>query len=94
MLGIKYITTTSFHPESNGSLERSHQVLKDYLRYFSNENADDWDTKIHLAGLYYNTSKHESTGFTPSELVFGMNPRNVSSLKTTNLTYMEYLSDL
>jgi hypothetical protein len=33
LLKIKKLQTTLFHPESNGSLERSHKVLKEYLRH-------------------------------------------------------------
>ena len=29
---IKHIKTTSFHPQSNGSLEKTHGVIKDMLR--------------------------------------------------------------
>lgn len=95
MLGIKQITTTSFHPQSNGSLERSHQVLKDFLRHFCNENANNWDEVIHFATLYYNTSKHEGTNFSPCELVFGENARDVSSVKKRhNISYTEYLDEL
>ncbi|KAK0169463.1 hypothetical protein PV328_012013 [Microctonus aethiopoides] len=95
MMGIKPITTTSFHPQSNGSLERTHQVLKDYLRHFANDNADDWDEKIHLANLYFNTSKHESTGYTPYELVFGNKANDLSSMKKNlNVSYFEYLEEL
>jgi transposase InsO family protein len=31
LLRIQILQTTPFHPESNGSLERSHRVLKEYL---------------------------------------------------------------
>ena len=31
MLGVKHIKCSPFHPESNGMLERSHQVLKKTL---------------------------------------------------------------
>jgi len=34
LLRIKKIQTTVFHPESYGSLERSHRVLKEYLRHY------------------------------------------------------------
>ena len=38
LLKIKKIQTTAFHPESNGSLERSHRVLTEYLRHYVRED--------------------------------------------------------
>ncbi|OXU30275.1 hypothetical protein TSAR_003410 [Trichomalopsis sarcophagae] len=53
---------------SNGSLERSHAVLADFLRNkaFCKQ---DWDKVIPFAMHEYNTSIHASTSFTPFELV-------------------------
>lgn len=36
--GIKQIKTTSFHLQSNGALECSHQVLTDYLKHYVSKN--------------------------------------------------------
>ena len=38
---IKKIQSTAYHPQSLGSLERSHQTLIEYLRQF--QNKQDWD---------------------------------------------------
>ena len=38
---INQIKTTAFHPQSNGSLERSHQVLVDHLKHYLTKK--DWD---------------------------------------------------
>jgi transposase InsO family protein len=43
LLQIKKIQTTAFHPESNGSLERGHNVLVEYLRHYIAEDQRDWD---------------------------------------------------
>ena len=43
LLRIKKIQTTAFHPESNGSLERSHRVLTEYLRHYVREDQTSWD---------------------------------------------------
>jgi transposase InsO family protein len=47
MLNIKKLQTTAFHPESNGSLERSHRVLKEYLRHYIAEDQSNWDAWYH-----------------------------------------------
>ena len=43
ILKIKKIQSTAFHPESQGSIERSHRVLAEYLRHYANEDQADWD---------------------------------------------------
>ena len=67
---IRQFKTTAYHPQSNGSLERSHHVLKEYLQQFFENNAE-WDDWIELAMFLYNTRVHEETKCTPYELVFG-----------------------
>ncbi|KAM0730323.1 Retrovirus-related Pol polyprotein from transposon 17.6 [Formica fusca] len=67
---IRKFRTTAFHPQSNGSLERSHHALGEYLKQYANEQKQ-WDRWISLAMFNYNTSVHEATKHTPYELVFG-----------------------
>ena len=45
------------------------------LAAFVSEHKDDWDTWVSFAVYAYNTSCHESTGFSPCELVFNHSPR-------------------
>ncbi len=68
---IKHIKTTSFHPQSNGSLERTHGVIKDMLRCIQKDTEKEWDEQLNFICLAYNTMVHEGTGFTPFELTFG-----------------------
>jgi len=67
---IRKFRTTAFHPQSNGSLERSHHALGEYLKQYASEEKQ-WDKWISLAIFNYNTSVHEATKHTPYELVFG-----------------------
>ena len=92
---IKQITTSAYHPQSNGALERSHQVLADYLKHYV-ENYEDWDRLIPFAMFSYNTSVHEGTKFTPHELVYGKPARIPSSFPSGEQieTYGSYLIDL
>ena len=91
---IKKIQSTAYHPQSLGSLERSHQTLIEYLRQF--QNNQNWDEWLRFAVFSYNTSVHETTGFAPYTLVFGKEA-NIPSSFATNLpdnTYCSYLKDL
>ncbi|XP_011860867.1 PREDICTED: uncharacterized protein LOC105558005 [Vollenhovia emeryi] len=94
---IQQFRTTAYHPQSNGSIERSHHVLMEYLKT-QIDNERNWDNYLSLAMFSYNTSVHEGTKFSPYELVFGKLARLPSSHEPIeeNLepTYREYLTDL
>lgn len=71
---IKHVTTSPYHPQSNGALERSHSTLKDYLKHFINKDQNNWDDFIETAMFAYNTQIHSTTQFSPYELLFGRKP--------------------
>lgn len=71
LMGIHKSRTTAYHPQCDGLVERQNRTLQDMLSSFVSEHRDDWDLWIDLAVYAYNTSSHESTGFSPYELVFG-----------------------
>ena len=75
---IKQIKTTAYHPQSNGSLERLHHSLTEYMKMFIESN-NTWDECLELPTLCYNTVAHEGHKFTPYELIFGRLARLPSS---------------
>lgn len=94
---LKHMQTTAYHPQSNGSLERSHQTLIQYLRHFINEKQTDWDNWLPMATFAFNTTIHSSTKYTPYELVFGYLPRLPTSITQPpefHYTYDDYIQDL
>ena len=91
---IKQIRSTAYHPESLGSLERSHATLVEYLKIYCDKR--DWDEWMRYCIFSYNTSKHQSTGFTPHELVFGTKARIPSEFTNEKIekTFIDYLDSL
>ena len=83
ILGIKKIQSTAFHPESQGSIERSHRVLAEYLRHYVKEDQTNWDQWVPFATYVYNTTEHTATKFTPYELLFGHSSVLPSALKVS-----------
>jgi hypothetical protein len=67
---VRKLNTTAFRPESNGSLERAHKTVTEYLRCFCNPRNNEWDTFLPYACFVYNTAPHTVTKYTPDE-VFG-----------------------
>jgi len=94
---IKHYKTTAYRPQSNGSVERSHHVIWEYLKHFVDKN-NEWDKELKLASFSYNTSLHEGTKYAPHELVFGKTARTPSSdpdiADCSNESYTEYLATL
>ena len=66
ILKINKIQSTAFHPESQGSIERSHRVLAEYLRHYVSEDQTNWGSWVPFATYVYNTTEQSATGFTPS----------------------------
>lgn len=94
---IKHYKTTAYHPQSNGSVERSHHVLWEYLKQFVDKN-NEWDKCLKMACFSYNTSMHEGTLYTPHELVYGRIARtptaNIDIEEERNESYAQYLENL
>lgn len=80
-LKIKKLNTSSYHPQTNGALERSHQTLANYLRIYTEKDQLNWDIYLPYASFMYNSTPHSSSNFTPYELVFGFQPNLPSSIK-------------
>lgn len=95
---IRQYRTTAYHPQSNGSIERSHHVLTEYFKMFTSNNHQEWDENLPAAMLSCNTSVHEGTNYTPYSLVFGRTPRMPSSFiipeEHYEQPYQDYLSNL
>jgi len=66
ILSIKKFQSTAFHPESQGSIERSHRVLAEYFRHYVKEDQTNWDQWIPFVTYAYNTTEHSATGFRPA----------------------------
>jgi len=97
MLKIKTIQSIAFHPESQGSIERSHRVLAEYLRHYVNEDETNWDEWVPFATYVYNTTVHSATRLTPFEFLFGHPPLLPSALKKPpepQYNYDDYVSEL
>jgi len=70
-LKIIQTSTTPYHPQSNGSLERSHRTLEEYLRNYASKNPQNWDVYVPYAMYCHNSSIHSATGLQQHEVVYG-----------------------
>jgi hypothetical protein len=72
--GIKLKRTTAYHPRSNGVTENFNKVLGHALAIF-NQKHENWPELVPYIEFAYNTSVHQSTGFSPHYIVYGQQPR-------------------
>jgi hypothetical protein len=71
ILGSEKTRTTAFRPQSDGLVGRGQRTIKAMLSKFVTTNQKDWDTYLPIISMAYNSSVQESTGFTPSMIMFG-----------------------
>lgn len=81
-MGIKHNLTTPYHPQSNGIDERLNGTLMRILRAYVDEYQEHWDDHLKWSLYVYNTTVHESTGYSPYQILHGMDSR--SPLKPSN----------
>jgi hypothetical protein len=73
-LGIDRRTSTAYHPQTQGLVERFNGTLLNMLAKFTSSDQHDWDLHLPAVTWAYNTSEHASTGFSPYEILFGTAP--------------------
>ena len=74
ILGTNNAYTTTYHPQTNGQVERFNRSLLAMLRCYVEDNPEDWCLMVHVLTFAYNMSVHRSTGTTPFELVLTRYP--------------------
>jgi hypothetical protein len=97
LLKINKINTSPFHPQTNGSLERSHRTLAEYLRHYVDKNLNNWDQFLPYAFFVYNSTEHSSTNYQPYTLLYGKNleiPINLKHEPEPRYNYDDYYYDL
>jgi len=69
--GVNHITTTAYHPQSNGQAERTCKIIIDLLSHYVEEDLRNWDLILPSIVFCYNTTVQASTRETPFKLLYG-----------------------
>ena len=92
--GVAKATSTSYHPETQGLVERFNGTIISILKKYVFETPDTWDENLPLATFSYNTSVQRVNDVTPHEVMYGRKAN--TSLSTlvknySNLTPAEHV---
>ena len=72
---IKQTFTVTYHPSSNGLVERANRKILDVLRPVVGRLLDSWEDWIPHVAASINSSECESTGKSPHSIVYGKEKR-------------------
>ena len=80
--GIKHISSSPYHPSTNGLAERAVQSFKEHLKTFPSGTLTERLAKFLM---WYRLTPHSTTGIPPAELLLGRRPRSKLDLLKPNL---------
>ncbi|XP_033758666.1 uncharacterized protein LOC117340982 [Pecten maximus] len=75
LLSMRQMTTTPYHPASNGLVEKFNGTLKQMMKRMCVEQPRNWDKYINPVLFAYREVPQESLGFAPFELIYGHSVR-------------------
>jgi hypothetical protein len=73
-LGTILQFSSAYHPQTDGQTEVVNRSLGNLLRSFVGKNIRQWDLLLAQAEFAYNRSTSQTTGCSPFEAVYGLNP--------------------
>ena len=85
LTNMKKTHTTPYHPQGNAGPERFNRTLLDMLGTLNCDQKQDWKKYVSSLVYFYNCTPHESTKFTPYELMFGRKPKLPIDLEYENV---------
>jgi hypothetical protein len=80
-LGTDLSFSSAYHPQTDGQTEVVNKSLGNLLRSLVTEHHNQWDQILPQAEFAYNDSPNRSTGKSPFQILYGMQPRGVSELR-------------
>ena len=85
LLGIEIRASTSYHPQTDGSSERSNKTVIQALRNYVNRRQTDWSKHLIHVETAMNNSVNATTELTPTELLYGSPIRLFPTLDETDV---------
>src|SRR5688572_13056005 len=74
-LGTHLKFSSAYHPQTDGQIERTNQILEDMLRACALQDKMGWDKRLPYLEFSYNNSYQASLKMSPFEALYGRNCR-------------------
>jgi hypothetical protein len=74
LLGIRSALSTAYHPQTDGTTERTNQEIEAYLSIYCASHPEEWPQALHTLEFTHNNRRHADRKHTPFELMFGESP--------------------
>ena len=75
LIGIKLKMSSTYHPQTDGTMEHANRTVTQMLRQCISPNQKDWVGKLPTIQFAINLARSESTGYAPFFLNNGRMPR-------------------
>ena len=95
LFGIEHRVTPSYHPQTNGMVERLHRTLKEVLT--TTNSREDWAPKLPLLLLGLRARPIADAGLSPHQLLFGTElvlPGDFISVDSEELVFSAVLPEV
>ena len=71
LFGVKRVCTSTYHPQSNGAIERQHQTVIKMIGRLSQDEKANWPKHLPELIQAYNGMRSAITGYSPHYVLFG-----------------------
>lgn len=78
MMGMQNLTSTTYHPETEGQVERNNRTIVALLGAYMADHQEAWDELVSVLPLAYNSRPQDSTGVAPLEFLVPDRVKSVS----------------
>jgi len=89
LLNIHQNISTAYHPQMDGSSERTNQTLEQYLQIFCGTQQDNWHAWLPLVQYTKNSWPSATTKKTPYDLLIGYTPQIHQPTRKTTMPSLE-----
>jgi hypothetical protein len=80
----KLLTSTAYHPQTDGQSERTNQTFEVALRNYVNIHQTNWADLTDIVEASINTAISATTKKSPFEILYGFNPKHVVEMVSSN----------
>ena len=87
LVGYNHIYSTTYHPQSNGMIERFNATFVPQIAKLQDKENNNWDEFLSPVVFACNTGIHSTTNYSPFHLLFGREPRLPTDERLSSFTF-------